>query len=154
VSKIVWKPFFAKTFFGKFYKTNSMWRNYLWILALWFISESTVSSYTAKTKYQNFETNIPRKGITGSQSQFPHSCVCERFIYSHDRSPYSAGGNKYVDRSWDYINRSETHECWNWCWGRAIPRKGIHNGDFRCSVIVTYGHFVILFDPAQNRMCE
>jgi hypothetical protein len=38
--------------------------------------------YTAKTKYRNFETNIPRKGISGSQTQFPHSCVCERFIYS------------------------------------------------------------------------
>jgi hypothetical protein len=37
---------------------------------------------TAKTKCRNFETNIPRKGISGSQSQFPHSCVCERFIYS------------------------------------------------------------------------
>ncbi len=49
-------------------------------------------SHTAKTKYRNFETNIPRKGISGFQSQFPHSCVCERFIYSHDRSAYSAGG--------------------------------------------------------------
>ncbi len=32
---------------------------------------------TAKTKCRIFETNIPRKGITGPQSQFPHSCVCE-----------------------------------------------------------------------------
>jgi hypothetical protein len=47
--------------------------------------------YTAKTKYRNFETNISRKGLSGSQSQFPHSCDCERFIYSHDRSPCSAG---------------------------------------------------------------
>jgi hypothetical protein len=48
---------------------------------------------TAKTKYRNFETTIHRKGISGFQSQFPHSCVCERFIYSHDQSAYSAGGN-------------------------------------------------------------
>ncbi len=27
-----------------------------------------------------------RKGIARPQSQFPHSLVCERFIYSHDRS--------------------------------------------------------------------
>ncbi len=54
-------------------------------------------SYTAKTKYRNLETNIPRKGIAGFQSQFPHSCLCERFIYSHDRSPYSAGGNMQTD---------------------------------------------------------
>ncbi len=45
--------------------------------------------HTAKTKYRNFETNIPRKGISGTQSQFPHSCVCERFIYSHDWSAYT-----------------------------------------------------------------
>jgi hypothetical protein len=30
-----------------------------------------------------FKTNIPRKGIARPH---PHSCVCERFIYSHDRS--------------------------------------------------------------------
>ncbi len=52
---------------------------------------------TAKTKYRNFETNIPRKGISGSQSQFPHSCVCERFIYFHDLSAYSARGNMQTD---------------------------------------------------------
>jgi hypothetical protein len=31
-----------------------------------------------------------------------------------------------VDRSWKYINRSQTHECRNWDRGRTIPRKGIH----------------------------
>ncbi len=40
----------------------------------------------------------------------------------------------YEDRSWDYINWSQTHECGNWGWGRSIPRKGIHKWDFRCSV--------------------
>ena len=53
---------------------------------------------TAKTQYQKFETNIHRKGIARPQFQFPHLCVCERFIYSHDRSSYSAAG-KYVNRS-------------------------------------------------------
>jgi hypothetical protein len=37
-------------------------------------------------------TNIPRKEISGPQSQFPHSCICERIIYSHDGSSCSAGG--------------------------------------------------------------
>ncbi len=41
---------------------------------------------------------------------------------------------KYVDWSWDYMNRSQTHKCWNWGWARAIPRKGKHKWDFRCSV--------------------
>ncbi len=35
-----------------------------------------------------------------------------------------------------YINRSKTHECGNWDWGRAILWKGIHKKDFRCSVNV------------------
>ncbi len=41
---------------------------------------------------------------------------------------------KYVDLSWEYINRSQTHECGNWGWGRAIPRKGIYKRNCRCSV--------------------
>ncbi len=49
--------------------------------------------HTAKNQYRKFETNIPRKGIVRPQSQFPHSCVCQRFIYSHDRSAYSPAGN-------------------------------------------------------------
>ncbi len=45
---------------------------------------------------------------------------------------FSAAG-KYVDQSWEYINRSQTHECGNWDWGRAIPRKGINKWGFPCS---------------------
>ncbi len=41
---------------------------------------------------------------------------------------------KYVDRSWEYINRSQTLECGNWGWGRVIPRKGIYKRNCRCSV--------------------
>jgi hypothetical protein len=40
---------------------------------------------------------------------------------------------KYVDRSWEYITRSQTHECGNWGWGRTIPRKGIYKRNCRCS---------------------
>ncbi len=58
---------------------------------------STALNHTAKTKCRKFETNITRKGISGSQSQFPHSCVCERIIYSHDGSAFSAGGNMWTD---------------------------------------------------------
>jgi hypothetical protein len=52
---------------------------------------------TAKTKCQKFETNIPRKGISGSQSQFPHLCVCEQIIYFLDGSAFSAGGYMWTD---------------------------------------------------------
>jgi len=44
---------------------------------------------------------------------------------------------KYVDRSWEYINRSQTHECGSWDWGRANPRKGIPKWDFCCSAVNT-----------------
>jgi hypothetical protein len=52
---------------------------------------------TAKNQYQKLETNIFRKGIAQPQSQFPHSCVGERFLYSHDQSAYSAAGNMWTD---------------------------------------------------------
>ncbi len=42
----------------------------------------------------------------------------------------------YVDWSWEHINRSQTHECGYCEWGCAIPRKGIHKWDFRCSVLL------------------
>jgi hypothetical protein len=55
-------------------------------------------------------------------------------LYFQDQSAYSAA-EKYVDRSWEYINRSQTYECGNLDWGRAIPRKGIHKWDFPCSAM-------------------
>ncbi len=33
---------------------------------------------------------------------------------------------KYVERSWQYINRSKTQGCRSWDWNHAIPRKGMH----------------------------
>ncbi len=53
--------------------------------------------YTAKKKCRKLEANIPRKGISGPQSQFPHSCAYERIIYSHDGAAVSAGGNMWTD---------------------------------------------------------
>ncbi len=120
--------------------------NYMFTISLWFCSLVFSYSYTAKNQYQKFETNIPRKGIAWSQSQFLHSCVYKRFIYSHDRSAYICC-RKYVDRSWEYINLSQTHECGNWDWGRSIPRKGIHKWDFHCSAAPFYNLFHLLFLP-------
>ncbi len=59
--------------------------------------------------------------------------IYERNIFFQDRSAYFAAA-KYVDRSWEFINRSQTHESGNWDWGVAIIRKGIHKWDFHCSV--------------------
>ncbi len=92
-----------------------------------------------KTQYRKFETSIPRKGNARPHSQFPHSCVCEGFIYmyTHDRSAYSAAG-KHVGQYWEYINRSPAHKCGNWDWGLAIPFLRIHKWDLCCSVGVTF----------------
>ncbi len=91
------------------------------------------TGYIAKTQYRKFKTNIPRKGTVRLQSQILHSCFCEPFIYSSDRSAYSAAG-KYVGRTWENINRSQTHECGNWNRGRANPFLGIHKFKFLCCV--------------------
>ncbi len=41
---------------------------------------------------------IPFLGIARPQPQFPHSCVCERFIYSQDRSTYYLQQNRQTNR--------------------------------------------------------
>ncbi len=41
--------------------------------------------------------HIPCLGIARPQSQFPHSCVCEQFIYSQDRSTYLLQQNRQMD---------------------------------------------------------
>ncbi len=67
---------------------------------------------------------IPRNETVRPRSQFRHSCICERFIHSQDQSTYFAAA-KLVDRSWEYINRSQIHELRNWERGRAVSFLGI-----------------------------
>ncbi len=64
-----------------------------------------------------------------SPNSYTHTYICERFIYFQDWFVYFAAA-KYVDRSWEYINRSQTHECRNRDRGRLIPFLGIHKLDF------------------------
>ncbi len=101
------------------FTVNSVWR---WnfaepqiLLAKYVFCESYAISLcticTAKNQCRKFETNNPRKGIARPQSQF-HIHVSVSVIYFHDWSAYSAAG-KYVDGSWEYVNRSQTHECGN-----------------------------------------
>jgi hypothetical protein len=51
--------------------------------------EVKVTSYTAMTLLRKFETNIPRNETALPRSQ---SYFGERFVYSHERSAYSAAG--------------------------------------------------------------
>ena len=93
--------------------------------------------YTAKTQYWKFKTNIPCKGIARSQSLFQHSVsvsdlsiptFCLPILLQEICGPilgiYKSLIGKWMWKLWD--------------WGRAIPRKGIHKWDFRCSVYVLF----------------
>ncbi len=67
---------------------------------------------------RNSDLCIPRKELRGLSHNF-QSCVCEWFIYSHDRSTYFPGA-EYEDRLWEYINGTQKHECRNWDFGHAV----------------------------------
>ncbi len=62
-----------------------------------------------------------------SPSSYTHISVRDLYI-SRIGLPILLHGN--IDRSWEYINHSQIHECGIWDWGRAIPNKGIHKWDF------------------------
>jgi hypothetical protein len=47
-------------------------------------------------------------GVARIQSQFPHSCVCERFLYSQDRSTYFQEQNRQIDRGNIHMYKSPT----------------------------------------------
>ncbi len=63
--------------------------------------------------YHESDLCISRNETVRPHSQFLHSCICERFTYSQDRSAYLTAAKK-ADRSWEYINFSQIHQCGNW----------------------------------------
>jgi hypothetical protein len=74
---------------------------------------------------------IPFLEIAWPQSQFPHSCVCEQFIYSQVRSTYFLQQKRQIDRGNTYINRSQTQECGYWDCGCAIHFLGRFVSNFQ-----------------------
>ncbi len=91
-----------------------------------------------KDKIPKFRNKYSQKRnieVSAFSPNFHIHASAEWFMYIFLRSFCQFSWSKYVDRFWDYINRSQTHECWNWGWGRAIPRKGIHKWDFRSSMV-------------------
>ncbi len=106
-----------------------------------YIHQNTNTSLRQRTfgrpKVQGLRTSkknpIPWKETARTQSQFPHSCFCERFIYFHDRSTCFPAAEQ-TDRSQEYINRSKKHECRNWDCGRPVSFLGIFVSNFRYTV--------------------
>ncbi len=89
---------------------------------------------------------FPEKEYLGLSPNFHiHASVSHLYIPTIRLSILREEICRVVDLSWDFINRSLAHECWNWGWGRAIPRKGIHKGDFRCSAHLLHYFLPLVF---------
>ncbi len=67
---------------------------------------------------------VPRKGIAWPQSQFPHSRVCEQFIYSQDRSTYFSAA--YFSDSIFNVSNICPRTCVG---GRCVPSLDVRPSD-------------------------
>ncbi len=100
---------------------------------------SYILSFLCKFSHSTLQRQMPKiwnkysqKGnIRASVPVSTFMCLWANYIFSRWVCLFC--WRKYVDRSWEYINRSQTHECRNWGCGRAIPRKGIFKRNCRCS---------------------
>ncbi len=70
--------------------------------------------------------------MRGLIPNYTFMCLRAIYIYPTVGLPILLQKNM-LDRSWEYINRSQTHACENWDCGRAIPFLGIHKWVFRYS---------------------
>ncbi len=93
-------------------------------------------SVHGKDKIQKFRNKYSQKRNIGASVPIStFMCLWANYIFTRPVCLFY--WRKYcmwTDPGTIYVNRSQTHECGNWGWGRAIPRKGIHRWDFRCSV--------------------
>ncbi len=89
-----------------------------------------------------------KRNIRASVPIFTFMCLWANYIFTGWVCLFC--WRKYVDRSWEYINRSQTHECGNRGWGSAIPRKGIYKRNCCCSVL----NFKTLTWPLRGRECR
>jgi hypothetical protein len=64
--------------------------------------------------------------------------MCLWAIYIVPGSVYIFPPAEKADRSWEYINRSQMHECGNWDWDPDIPFLGIFVSKFRYFVFAVY----------------
>ncbi len=86
---------------------------------------------------ENLKQIFPEKEYRGLSPNFHIHVSVSELYFPTMGLPFLLEEILYVDRSWEYIDRSQTHECGNWGWGRAIPRKEIYKRNCRCSVYKT-----------------
>ena len=72
-----------------------------------------------------------------SPNSYTHISVRDLYIFPRIGSVYFAAA-QYVDRSCEYINRSQTHECRNWERGRAVSFLGIFVSTIGYSVFAVW----------------
>ncbi len=95
-----------------------------------------------KNQYRKFVTNIPRKGIVRPQSQFPHSCICERFIYSIPTIDLPILLQEICGPILAiYKTLSDT-----WTWKSGLrPRKQFPEKEYLNGIFVALCHLVVIF---------
>ncbi len=81
------------------------------------------------TLQRRFRLYIPFLGIAASAPIFTFMCLWA--IYIFPGSVYIFPPAEKADPAWEYIIRSQTHECGNWDWGPDIPFLGIFVSNFR-----------------------
>ncbi len=79
-------------------------------------------------------------------------CLWAIYIFPRWICPFCC--RKYVDWSLEYINRPQRHECKNWDWGRAIPRKWIHKWGFSEKAWTGYLTILILMTSEIYDRCK
>ncbi len=82
---------------------------------------------------ENLKQLFPKKELRSLSPNFHiHVCVSDQYtVFTGSVCQFCC--RKYVDQSWEYINRSQTHKYGNWGWGSTIPILGLNKWDFRCS---------------------
>ncbi len=68
--------------------------------------------------------------------------MCLWAIYIFPGSVYIFPPAEQADPSWEYIIRSQTHECGNWDWGPDIPFLGLFVSNFWHFVFAVQAYYI------------
>jgi hypothetical protein len=92
---------------------------------------NTLQRYNTKNSKQIFP-----KGTARLQSQLLHLWAI--YILASSVCLFCSRKIGGPNLGIQYIDRSQTHECGNWDWGRAIPFLGIDKSKFLCNAHAGY----------------